>query len=1273
MKKLLKFFAGIAASAAMLFSCTPEEQETILAQIAFDKASYEIGAEGGAVTVKVLATVDWTAALAAATSLDNIEGITLAAESGKGSKDPIEIVVNFAANDGFDRTVKLSLTGGKVSGSCTITQKGSAVREMEQITIAEFLEKPEDATIYYKLRGVITSIANTTYSNFNLKDIDGDATVYIYGLAYEDDIANQKVELLVKEGIQEGDIITIASTRGSYNGTIEGMNSYYISHEKSATPMIKLDKESYEASATGEVFDLAVTSNIVTWRLSADVDWLTFEPATGDASTTVKVTVAPGEGGTGTITLAAEGLDPVTCVVTRADMAALTIAEFLAKPDDENKGYQIGGIITEIVMDKDDPTKPNKYGNFYIKDHTGTAYIYGLLPDKGGPKGNDAITEKGLKLGDYVILGAPKSSYNDNPQAKNAWYLNHYPAVTNEAFLALDDDATKSVFYTVSGTVTSIVMDKDDATKPNKYGNIYIKDAADVELYLYGVLDWAGQRANFESLGVKVGDVITGYAYKSSYNGNGQAVNLQPVLIEEGTVEPADNWDYTPGAGYLADANLWKPVFDADAEGFTSQAEQEMDLSAVPGLVKKQSTYKFHFADATDANNLWSNYFFIYPKADHKVTLAADKKYELKYTIGADKDMPHAFLKLTAEGAAPKHEGAWTGIEKDIPLTANTPETVTLPIEGKGAFDNICFTLAFGGNPADVNVYIKDIIIVETGTPVLKYEWRNEADTLVNVAFDAAGAQHWYIDADKDVKFDVVVKLNGAPAIGADGSVNPNVTIEKYEAGGGHVAINYVANDQPGEKVWTIEATSTSNVETPVLKAKFVQAPYEYSNLKELNQAIIAAGKDVVVRVINITKPIELTKVEGSNVFAQGKGENFTGGLLLYGTDLEKDTSHGIGWSVTGRVVAETKAFNGVPEVTKIISGTETLKWNKTEGYPCQTKTIKEIKDNYDLYVNVKCNVACRVLDAFSSSDQDGKVADNTGEIAVRVQLKEGITGQPEGANLSQFIVWPSYFNKNQQLGVWADKGTTCASIETSIKMPATLALAVEGTAELKATTNSTGTITYASSDEAVATVSAEGVVTAVAAGTATITASVEKTGLYKAATATCAVTVTSEAPAEPKYVVVWRDDFSKLTGNAELESLSGSDPEFTGSYTGLTKAYALQGALKLATTSASGSVTTPVLTAIQGDNATLRITLKGAGWNKKTSKLQIVTRHGIVEPGDEVQLTSESTMSGTAPTMTGTEYTWTVTGASAETAIQFIAGFALGIDDLVIEQVITE
>lgn len=81
--------------------------------------------------------------------------------------------------------------------------------------------------------------------------------------------------------------------------------------------------------------------------------------------------------------------------------------------------------------------------------------------------------------------------------------------------------------------------------------------------------------------------------------------------------------------------------------------------------------------------------------------------------------------------------------------------------------------------------------------------------------------------------------------------------------------------------------------------------------------------------------------------------------------------------------------------------------------------------------------------------------------------------------------------------------------VDPTFTLSATSATMTAGeTLKLITTTNSDGTVSYSSSNTAVATVDESGNVTAKAAGTATITASVPKTDKYNAASATCTITV---------------------------------------------------------------------------------------------------------------------------------------------------------------------
>ncbi|MBR6457940.1 MAG: Ig domain-containing protein [Bacteroidales bacterium] len=186
------------------------------------------------------------------------------------------------------------------------------------------------------------------------------------------------------------------------------------------------------------------------------------------------------------------------------------------------------------------------------------------------------------------------------------------------------------------------------------------------------------------------------------------------VLIVDGDV-PApqpDTWDYTPGENYLAESNLWKPVFDANLEyvwgNITAWVATVADEAA--GLTKNESTYKFHFNGATEGE--WSNCNFIAPDADHKVALSAGKNYMMEYVIGATKDLPRAFIKINKDNPElANREGGYVIDRADV-LVANTPLVVSYEFEGVDC-DNISLTIDFGGNPEQVDIYIKDLTIRE--------------------------------------------------------------------------------------------------------------------------------------------------------------------------------------------------------------------------------------------------------------------------------------------------------------------------------------------------------------------------------------------------------------------------------------------------------------------------------------------------------------------------------------------------------------------------------
>ena len=106
-----------------------------------------------------------------------------------------------------------------------------AVAVIEKPTIAEFLEKEVDATVWYELTGTIKNIVDTTYGSFDLVDETG--SVYVYGLTATQVAKNDKS--FASLGLKEGDVVTMMGTRAEYKSQAQvGGPAYYVSHVASA-------------------------------------------------------------------------------------------------------------------------------------------------------------------------------------------------------------------------------------------------------------------------------------------------------------------------------------------------------------------------------------------------------------------------------------------------------------------------------------------------------------------------------------------------------------------------------------------------------------------------------------------------------------------------------------------------------------------------------------------------------------------------------------------------------------------------------------------------------------------------------------------------------------------------------------------------------------------------------------------------------------------------------------------------------------------------------
>jgi len=143
-------------------------------------------------------------------------------------KSPIVIkettTIKAAAYTGNDWSAVITKTFTKKEGPKNLGPK----------TIAEFLElkNTKDTCI---LTGVVDSLVNTVYGNFNLVDATG--KVYVYGLLTPAGEAKKFADL----GVAEGDTLTVLALYNEYNNNPQVKNAIFVSNAKyqeSAEPVV---------------------------------------------------------------------------------------------------------------------------------------------------------------------------------------------------------------------------------------------------------------------------------------------------------------------------------------------------------------------------------------------------------------------------------------------------------------------------------------------------------------------------------------------------------------------------------------------------------------------------------------------------------------------------------------------------------------------------------------------------------------------------------------------------------------------------------------------------------------------------------------------------------------------------------------------------------------------------------------------------------------------------------------------------------------------------
>ena len=506
-------FASLVAALALVVGCEKEVPH-YLSEVTVDTSFATIPLTGGTATVKINASSPWTVS-------GMPSWLTVSPTSGSAG----ESTVTLSAESALDgRTSSFQISCGDQTQTINVTQ---GVPTVSPATCAEIIAGPDSKT--YRVTGVVTNIVNTQYGNWYLQDATGE--IYIYGTLDAKGAEKNFLSL----GLEVGDEVTVEGPKSTYNGTVELVNVTVVKINKSLIKVAEMDPEDAVLPIEGGDFSVTLDNkgNGIFVEIPEDAkSWLSIASLAGNVVTFRAAANTGGDRETTIVFKTTDGKKEYSCQQTLSQTGAIveiTAADFNAL-EDGNALFRFKGVVSSIVMDKNDATKYNKYGNFYLNDDTGKIYVYGLLPEAGGSTGQDVLTAKGVKAGDLVTVVGPKGSFKGAAQMVNAYYVEHTSVTTISCadFNALEDG--KDLFR-ISGKVSEIVMDKNDATKYNKYGNFYIEDESG-KVYVYGLvptLSGASGQDILTKLGVKVGDTITVVGPKSSYKGAAQMVNAYYV------------------------------------------------------------------------------------------------------------------------------------------------------------------------------------------------------------------------------------------------------------------------------------------------------------------------------------------------------------------------------------------------------------------------------------------------------------------------------------------------------------------------------------------------------------------------------------------------------------------------------------------------------------------------------------------------------------------------------------------------------------------------
>ena len=865
------------------------------------------------------------------------------------------------------------------------------------------------------------------------------------------------------------------------------------------------------------------------WTISNIPDWLAIAPESGEAGETEVTFSAEAATSTNeaTVNLTCNGKTQEINVIQQTEKQELpisTCAEVNAGKD--GTSYRIKGEVTRITS--------TYYGNMYINDGTDDVYVYGTLDATGAEKNFSSL---GIEVGDIVTVEGPRTTYSGTIELKNVTViaieksLIKVDSLSVKTALPLEGGEVKA-YLTCKGDGVSTVIPEDAKSWVSVTG--IEQDGTNVTVTFNAAANAGGDRSAALSFTTKSGGKT--YSATTTLEQKGAIIDatVEEFLAAEvgdtqyrltGKIESIANEKY--GNLYIQDATGRVYVY-----GITDWSSLELRQGDIITIVGKRARYdnakvedqKEEMKDAVLESSVKSTDVTIaeFLAKESSSTYLTSPYSRLSGVIKEIVKAEYGNFYLKAEDS---EDYVYVyGLTK-APVAKNDKSFGELGLAEGYKVTIVGQRGSYAGAKVEdqkeemLNAYI---VTSEEGTPANVLQVNPVASLLIAT----------------DTELTIQVTCTGDWTVTKD----EGDWITSYtESGSGDGTIKVEFPENTTTETRNSKFTVTSGELTASFKVdqKGV-AETIYANLAELNEAILAAGTTGMAFKLELTSPAEVTKIGSDNKTAYI--QDATGAIMVYGVPLttyienaaEKTTIKGI---VTGTGVV----FDGLPEVTAIDVTAATIAQDGTGIYT--EATIAEMLADFNKYLNCKVKLSdATVTDAFSNSDKNGKLSQGENEIAVYVKNTKAAFSYAAGTAGDVYVYPALYKTTTKQVYFWGAEDFTVKTAGTVISVESEYSVNAGATVALGATTNTTGTLKYASSNEAVATVSAEGVVTGVAEGEATITVSVDAVEGYTAATVTTTVKVLPAGAAIAKVLII---DGSQLTSTA-------TEAEVTKTYSGI-------------------------------------------------------------------------------------------------------------------------